>query len=106
MKRILIIGIIVAVLGSLAAFAIPAFAHNPADEPADTPEQGTWDAMHEACEEDDWQAMVEAAEEVHEDFGYAPCHDEEYLDQEDDNPGGWGGMMGGHMGGRGGMMGW
>lgn len=106
MKRILVIGIIVVLLSSLAIFAVPVFAHGPTDGDSGTTDQGTWQAMHEACEEGDWEAMAEAAEEVHEDLGYAPCHDYDYPTSKDGSPNSWGGMMGGQMGGWGGMMGW
>jgi hypothetical protein len=105
MKKILVV-ILIVVIVSLLAFAIPAFAHNPNDESGDTTAQRTWEAMHDACEEGDWQAMVGAAEEVHENFDYALCHDNGYLDSQDGNPEGWGGMMGGHVGGWGSMMEW
>ena len=95
MKRILLVGLIVAALSLTAGFAVPAFAHDPAEGDVATSDQETWQAMHEACEEGDWQAMDEAADEVHQNLGYAPCHDE-YLDSEaDDSPNSWGGMMGG-----------
>ena len=100
MKRILLIGLLVVALSLIAGFAVPAFAHGPAEGDSATPEQDTWWEMHEACEEGDWDAMVEAAEEVHEDLGYAPCHGYDYPAPEDGSPGRWGG----HMGGWGGMM--
>lgn len=105
MKRILIIGIIVAVMSSLVAFVVPVFAHGPADGDSGT-DQGTWQAMYEACEEGDWDAMIEAAEEVHGNFDDAPCHDDEYLDSEYSNHDDWRGMMDGHLSDWGGMMGW
>ena len=106
MKRILLVGLGIAVLSLLAVFAIPVFANGPTEEDAETPDQETWQVMHEACEEGDWEAMVEAAEEVHEDLGYAPCHG--YLSEDGNQTGSnsWGGMMGSHMGGWSGMMGW
>ncbi len=102
MKRILLVGLVVASLGLLAAgFAIPAFAHGPGGGEATPADQDAWESMHEACETGDWEAMAEAAEEVHgEDFGDMPCHG--------DGDNRWDGM-GGHMGGGmmgGGMMGW
>ena len=100
MKKLLLIGSIVLVLGLLiAGFTTPTFAHgteNGGDTPAN---EETWEAMHEACEEGDWEAMAEAAEEVHgEDFDDMPCHD-----ADGSTPNRWGGM-GGHMGK--GMMSW
>lgn len=81
MKRILLVGLVVASLGLLAAgFAIPAFAHGPGGGEAAPADQDAWEAMYEACVNGDWEAMAEAAEEAH------------------------GDGMGGHMGG--GMMGW
>jgi len=115
MKRILLVGLIIAALSLTAGFAVPVFAHGPTEGDSGTPDQETWQTMHEACEEGDWDAMVEAAEEVHgEDFGTMPCHDEGYYPSDEGErvyPRGWGGM-GGHMGGGkmggswGGMMGW
>ena len=101
MKRILLVGLLVASLGLLVAgFAIPVFAHGPGGGEAAPADQDAWESMHEACETGDWEAMAEAAEEVHgEDFGDMPCHG--------DGSNHWG--MGGHMGGGmmgGGMMGW
>jgi hypothetical protein len=105
MKRILLIGLLVVALSLIAGFAVPAFAHGPAEGDSATPEQDTWWEMHEACEKGDWDAMAEAAEEYHEGPGYAPCHGD-YAASEDEELSGWGGMMGGHMGGWGGMMRW
>ncbi len=87
MKRFLVIGSVVLVVGLIVAgFAIPTLAHGPEGE--DTPiNQEAWEAMHEACENGDWEAMAEAAEEAHGEDG--------------DHMGG--GMMGGNMGGS--MMG-
>ena len=99
MKKLLLIGSIVAVLGLLiAGFTTPIFAHGP-DGGGATPDNGTaWEAMHEACESGDWEAMAKAAGEAHgEDFDHMPYHDGYTADD------GWGGM-GGHMGS--GMMGW
>jgi hypothetical protein len=107
MKRILLVGLVVASLGLLSAgFAIPVFAHGPQAGEATPTNQDAWEAMHETYEIGDWEAMAEAAEEVHgEDFGNMPCHGEGYYVPEEgtqtpDNH--WNGM-GGHMGG--GMMG-
>ena len=99
MKRILLVGLVIAVLSLMVVFAIPVLAHGPEDGETVPADQKAWEAMHEACEEGDWEAMTEVAEEVHGgDFGSMPCHDED--DYTSNN--GWGGM-GGHMGG--GMMG-
>ncbi len=106
MKRILLVGLIIVALSLAAGFAVPVFAHGPTEGDSGTPDQETWQSMHEACEEGDWQAMVEAAEDVHEGLGYAPCHGYDYPTSEDGSPNSWGGVMGGHMGGGGGMMGW
>ncbi len=111
MKKLLLIGSMVLVLGLLiAGFTAPVLAHGPDDGGATPANGGTWEAMHEACESGDWEAMAEAAEEVHgEDFDDMPCHDE------DDYAPNGGGGMGGHMGSSGmmgsgmmgsGMMGW
>ncbi|MFC2003811.1 hypothetical protein ACFLV4_07745 [Chloroflexota bacterium] len=89
MKKLLLIGSIVLVLGLLIAGSTTfIFAHGPDNEV--TPANGgAWEAMHEACENGDWEKMAEAAKEVHgEDFGHMPHR----------------GGMGGHMGR--GMMGW
>ncbi len=101
MKKLLLIGSIVLVLGLLiAGIAAPIFAHDPDDGSITPTDEAAWEAMHEACESGDWEAMVEAAEEAHgEDFDYMPCHDED--DYAPANR--WGGMDG-HMGR--GMMGW
>ncbi len=100
MKKLLLIGSILLVLGLLiAGLTTPLFAHGPDDGGA-TPANGeAWAAMHEDCENGDWGAMADAAEEVHgEDFDVMPCHSEgDYASD------GWGGM-GGHMSG--GMMSW
>jgi len=106
MKRILLVGLIVAALSLTAGFAVPVLAHGPTEGDSGTPDQETWQAMHDACENGDWDAMVEAAEEVHEDLGYAPCHGHDYPASEDGSRSSWRGTMGGHMGGWGGMMGW
>ncbi len=100
MKKLLLIGSIVLVLGLLiAGLTAPIFAHSPGDG-GTTPDNDTaWEAMHEACESGDWEAMAEAAEEVHgEDFDDMPYHNENGYSSANH----WGGM-GGHMGG--GMMG-
>jgi hypothetical protein len=99
-KKLLLIGSIILVLGLLmAGFNTPIFANDPGDGGATPVDEGTWEAMHEACESGDWEAMTEAAGEAHgEDPGDMPCHDEDgYTSSR------WGGM-GGHMGG--GMMSW
>ncbi len=100
MKKLLLIGSIVLVLGLLiAGFTTPIFAHGPDDGGATPANEGAWEAMHEACESGDWEAMAEAAEEVHEeDFDHMPYHDES-----DHAPANHWGGMGGHMGR--GMMG-
>ncbi len=105
MRRTLVIVTVVTILSLGAVFTVPVFADNPTDGDTGTPDQETWQAMHEACEEGDWEAMAEEFEEVHEDLGYAACHSDEYPatgDTEQTFPNRWGGM-GGHMGG--GMMG-
>ena len=106
MKRILLVGLVIAVLSLVAGFAVPVFAHGPTDGDEGSPDQETWQAMHEACEEGNWEAMVEVAEDVHEGLSYAPCHGYEYPFSDDGSPNSWGGTMGGHMGGLSGMMGW
>ncbi len=100
MKKLILIGSIVAVLGLLiAGFTTPIFAHGTDDGGAAPDNDTAWEAMHEACESGDWEAMAEAAGEAHgEDFDYMPYHDGYTADD------GWGGMGGGHMGR--GMMGW
>ena len=109
MKRILVITTVVAILSLGAVFAVPVFANSPTEGDSGTPDEQTWQAMHEACEEGDWEAMAETAEEVHENLGYASCHSGEYPATDDSGqtfPNRWGGM-GGHMGdggGWGGMM--
>ena len=82
MKKLLLIGLTVLVVGLLIiGFTTPLFAHSPDDGGATPADEGAWEAMHEACESGDWEAMAEAAEEAHgEDFGYMG-----------------GGMMGGGM---------
>ena len=129
-KKILLVGLMITTLSLLVGFTVPVLAHSPTEGDSGTPDQETWQAMHEACEEGDWESMAEAAEEVHgEDFSSMPCHDESYYDVEDGGQvpanrrggmgedmgsgmmGGWGGMMGsgwnGRQNGWGGMMrGW
>ncbi len=107
MKKLLVVGLVIASLSLLFGFAIPVLAHGSGDGETAPADQEAWEAMHEACENGDWEAMAEAAEEVHgEDFGDMPCHDEGDYSSND----GWGGMgrgmMGGSMmsGGWGGMM--
>ena len=102
MKKLLLIGSILLVLGLLiVGFTTPIFAHSPDDGGVTPANEDTWEAMHEACESGDWAAMAGAAEEAHgEDFDYMPCHDE---DDYGSPTGRWGGMSG-HMGR--GMVGW
>jgi hypothetical protein len=116
MKRILLVGLVVAGL-TVVGFSVPAFAHGPEATGTVTTNQGTWEAMYEACWTGDWEAMAEAAEAVHgEDFGYMHFHGEgNYAPKEGDQvpANNWGGTwdhMGGGTtgggGGGGGMMGW
>ena len=100
MKKLLLTGSIVLVLGFLiAGFTTPLFAYGPGDSEAATVNTEAWEDMHEACENGDWEAMVEAAEEAHgDDFDDMPYHGEG-----DYSPNWWGGM-GSHMDGS--MMGW
>ena len=100
MKRILLVGLVIAVLSILVTLSIPVFAHGPTEGNLETPDQETWQAMHEACEDGDWETMEEAAEEFHEEAGYGGCHG--YDTGDEDHTSGWSGMMGGG----GGMMGW
>ncbi len=104
MKKLLLIGSIVLVIGLLIAGSTTSIFAHGSDDGEVTPANGVaWEAMHEACEDGDWESMEEAAEEVHgEDFSDMPCHDESY-DGSRVPTGGWGGGMGGHMGG--GMIG-
>ncbi len=100
MKKFLLIGSIVLVLGLLVIGSTTSiFAHGPNDDGATPANEEAWEAMHEACESGDWEAMAEAAEEAHGEDYDMPYHDED--DYAPANR--WGGM-GGHMGG--GMMGW
>ena len=108
MKRILLVGLVIAGL-AVVGYAIPVFAHGPEGAATSTINQGTWQAMYEACEAGDWEAMTEAAEAVHgEDFSGMHVHGEgNYASEERgqvpaDHWGG-GGMQH-HMGG--GMMSW
>jgi hypothetical protein len=108
MKRILLVGLVVAGL-AVVGYAIPVFAHGPGGAETSTINQGTWEAMYEACQAGDWEAMTEAAEAVHGDnFGSMPYHGEgNYAPEEGgqvpaDHWGGGGTQH--HMGG--GMMGW
>ena len=100
MKKVLVVGLVIASLSLLAGFAIPTFAHGSEDGEATLANEEAWEAMHEACETGDWEAMAEAAEEVHgKDFSSMPFHDDYYAPGEE-NTGStpsWGGM-GGHMG--------
>ncbi len=93
MKKLLLIGSIVLVLGLLiVGFTTPLFAHGPDDGGATPDNDKAWEAMHEACENGDWEAMAKAAEEAHgEDFDHMPYHDENYHTPANR----WGGMMGG-----------
>ena len=77
MKKLLIIGGVLAVLSLLIALlAIPANAGDPAETDTPLPEQETWQAMHQACGDGDWEAMEDAAKEFHgEDLSSMPCGD-------------------------------
>ncbi len=101
MKKVLVVGLVIASLTLLFSFAIPVLAHGSGDGETAPADQEVWEAMHEACEDGDWEAMAEAAEEVHgKDFGSMPCHNEGYSPPEDGDrvpTNRWGGM-GGHMG--------
>jgi hypothetical protein len=103
MKRLLLIGSIVLVLGLLIVSSTSSlFAHGTEDGLTTLANEDAWEAMHEACENGDWEAMAKATEEAHgEDFDHMPYHNENYHTGSS-----WGGMMGGHMGGWGSMMGW
>ena len=88
MKKMVLFTVGVVLLIMVIIFTVvPAFAHGPSDRNTD---HGTWDAMHEACENGDYQAMVDAAEEIHEDLGDTCYGEDDYTD---------GGSVGGHMGG-------
>lgn len=102
MKRFLVIGLVVLVVGLLVAgFTLPTLAHGPEDEDAPV-NQEAWEAMHEACENGDWQAMAEAAEEAHgADVDYMPGYNENGYESAN----GWGNMGGGMMGNGWGSMG-
>ena len=98
MKKILVVGLVIAGLSLLAGISVPVFAHGP-ENGSTTPEnQEAWEAMYEACEVGDWEAMGEAAEVVHSDYygSYTPEKENGNITSR------WGGMMG-HWGG---MMGW
>ena len=69
MKKILVVGLVIAILSLLASLAIPALAHGPEDGEGVSTNEEAWEAMHEACEEGDWEAMAEVAEEVHGEWG-------------------------------------
>jgi len=107
-KKILLIGSVLAVLSLLTVFwTIPALAQGPENGESTPTDQGTWEAMHEACEEGDWEAMAEAAEEVHGDLDYTPCHSDDYPATDDSRqtfPNRGGNMGGNMMGGWGSMM--
>ena len=104
MKKVLIIGLTIVALSLLTVFAIPVFAHGPAEGDSEIPEQETWQTMHEACEEGDWEAMAEAAEGFHEETGYGDCHG--YGTGDGGPASGWGGMTGSNTAGWDGMIGW
>ena len=100
MKRILVIGSMIAVLSLSLVIAIPVLAHGSGDGDPALADQEVWEVMHEACEDGDWEAMGEAAEGVHgEDFNSMPCHDEDDYSSNDDGHGMSGHMGGGKMGG-------
>jgi len=106
MKRIILIGSTLIVLGLLAAWSIPALAHGLGTGQTTSNNDKAWENMYEACQNGDWEAMAEAAREVHgEDFGNMPYH-EDYSGNPDENGGTYSesrNEMGNHMGG--GMMG-
>lgn len=102
MKKLLLIGAIVLVLGLLIAGSTTSiFAHGTDNGGATPADEGACEAMHEACESGDWEAMAEAAEETHgEDFDHMPYYNENGYAHANH----WGGHMGSHIGR--GMMGW
>jgi len=104
MKKLLLLGSIVLVLGLLIAGSTAIFAHGPDDSEAIAPNGEAWSAMHEACINGDWEKMAEAAKEFHgEDFEYMPHHgyyDRDHRYGHNHQQYGWGGHMGR------GMMGW
>lgn len=121
MKKIIVIGSALAVIGLLMALTIPALAHGSGNGTANSANGQAWEDMYNACQNGGWEAMQEAASGVHgDDFGNMPYH-EEYNDTTNDGnetsggdlsgtggsymgggmmDGGWGGMMGGGMMGR------
>lgn len=88
MKKIALILAGIALLSLIIFAAVPALAHGPSDGETD---DGTWNAMYEACENGDYQAMADAAEEYHETYDNH-CFVEDAADD-------WDGHMGGMMGG-------
>ena len=109
MRKVLVIGSIIVGLALLAAvFASPVFARGPYGFGSAPPNQGPWEAMHEACQTGDWDAMLQAMQQAYGDSsGYPYCHGggPSAPNEGTQLPANrWGGM-GGHMG-WGGMMGW
>lgn len=80
----LILGLLLVGLGASTVFA---------QEPV-TPDEETWEAMHEACANGDYESMARWHDQYHGTTGTTY-----------DGMMGYGGMMGGGMMGNGGMMG-
>jgi len=112
MKKVLLTGAVLTVLGLLLAFTIPALAHGLGSDEATSTNNEAWEDMYEACQNGDWAAMTEAAGQFQsEDYDNMPYY-ENYNSMPDENgetsSEGWSGT-GNHMGGGmmgGGMMGW
>ena len=125
MKKLILIGSVIVVMGALfAIFGIPALAQ-PSDNVTAPPDQQARQDMYQACQNGDWSAMADAAQRAHGDNWNGMMGG--WSNPSGGNSGtgsGWGGMMGGGwssptpssprysgsgwggmMGGSGGMMG-
>ena len=71
MKDVLLVGLIVAGLSSLASLPGPVSAYRLGIAQAPLTNPDACEAMFEACETGDWEAMADSAEEKHgERIGY------------------------------------
>jgi len=111
MKKIILIGSTLIVLGLFATWAIPALAHGSTGGATTSTNNEAWEDMYQACQNGDWEAMGEAARDFHGE-GYDMPYHEDYngmTDEDGETSGESWDEMGSHTGGGmmgGGMMGW
>lgn len=61
MEHILQVTLAIPSLGLLTTLAVPAFVHEPGEIEAISTDQETWEAMHEAYEDDEWEVLAQAS---------------------------------------------